>query len=601
MICYNPLDKFYKSQIGAVRQDKELKFRVKGSFDSVLLLIKKDGEIHDRRFEMINCGEFFETSVNLEVGLYFYCFQLSFNQFIGINKNYLGEITSTPERFQLTVFSNDYCVPDSLCGGIIYQIFPDRFCFSGEKRELPKNKIMHENWKDTPIFLPNKKGQVMNNDFFGGDIMGIISKLNYLKDLGITTIYLNPIFKAFSNHRYDTGDYMQIDELLGNENDLIELITQAKKLNIGIVLDGVFNHTGDDSLYFNKYGNYKTVGAYQSKDSEYYNWFNFIDYPDEYEAWWGIKTLPAINESNHDYINFITGKNGVLEHYTKLGISGWRLDVVDELPGGFVKKIRSAVKSVNDDAIIIGEVWEDASNKVSYSVRREYFQGKELDSVMNYPLKNAILSFVKTQNVNELLHTIKTQIDHYPPDVLHSLMNILSTHDTYRLITAVGGEEFSFNDKVRMSKTFIPKKDMEEATFRVMAASLLQFTLCGVPSVYYGDEIGMEGYCDPLNRKCFPWGEERQDLLVWYKKIGKIRRSYSAFNKGDFNEVFSDKGVLVFSRTDENSEVLVAINLSDKDYAFSFSGTLIELLTEKEVLNKYVLKSKSLAVFVNSL
>ena len=601
MVCYNPLDKFYKSQIGAVHQGEELKFRVKGNFDSVLLLIKKDGEIRDHWFELKNCGDYFEVSVNLEIGLYFYCFQLPFNQFIGINKDYLGEVTSTPERFQLTVFSNDYCVPNSLFGGIIYQIFPDRFCSSGEKRVLPQNKVMHENWNDTPIFLPNENGQVMNNDFFGGDIKGVISKLGYLKDLGVTIIYLNPIFKAFSNHRYDTGDYMQIDELLGNEDDLVELINKAKELNIGIVLDGVFNHTGDDSLYFNKYGNYKTIGAYQSKDSKYYNWFNFNDFPNEYESWWGIKTLPAINESDDGYINFITGKDGVLEHYTKLGIAGWRLDVVDELPGAFVKKIRSAVKGVNDDAIIIGEVWEDASNKVAYSVRREYFQGKELDSVMNYPLKNAILNFVKTQNVAELLHTIMTQIDHYPKDVLHSLMNILSTHDTYRLITAVGGEEFGFNDKVRMSNTFIPEKDMEKATFRVKAASLLQYTLCGVPSVYYGDEIGMEGYSDPLNRKCYPWGEERHDLLSWYQKIGNIRRSYSAFSKGDFNLIYSNNGVLIFSRTDENSEVLVAINLSEKDFIFSFSGALKELLIEKEVFDKYVLESKSLAVFVKEL
>ena len=220
---------------------------------------------------------------------------------------------------------------------------------------------------------------------------------------------------------------------------------------------------------------------------------------------------------------------------------------------------------------------------------------------MNYPLKNAVLNFIKTRNVNELLCTIKTQIDHYPPDVLHSLMNILSTHDTYRLITAVGGEEFSFNDKVRMSTTFIPEKDIEEATFKVMAASLLQYTLCGVPSVYYGDEIGMEGYSDPLNRKCYPWGAGRQGLLAWYKKIGNIRRSYSAFNKGDFNEIYSDNGVLVFSRTDENSEALVAINLSDKDYVFSFSGSLMELLTEKEVFDNYLLKSKSLAVLVRAL
>ena len=449
------------------------------------------------------------------------------------------------------------------------------------------------------MYLPNENGKIINNDFFGGDLKGIELKLDYLKSLGVTAIYLNPIFKAFSNHRYDTGNYLEIDSLLGDINDFKSLIEKANNLGIKIILDGVFNHTGDDSIYFNKYGNYDSVGAYQDKNSKYYKWYNFTEYPNRYEAWWGITTLPAINESNEDYVEYITGKGGVLEYYTKMGIGGWRLDVVDELPSAFVEKIRKAVKGVNEDAIIIGEVWEDVSNKISYGVRRKYLQGKELDSAMNYPLKEAIIKFIKYKDAYSLAYLVKEQIDHYPKKTLDALMNIISTHDTPRLLTVVGGEDPNGKSKAELANLMITKDNMAKAVFKLKVASLLQYTLCGVPSLYYGDEAGMQGYTDPLNRRCYPWGQEDKELIAWYKKLGQIRSNYSAFKNGDYAEIFVTEGVYIFKRFDEQTEVMVAVNLTEKAIDLQFNGKLCELISEETCVDAFTLKPSSVAIMIS--
>ncbi len=600
MVFYNPLDKHYKSQIGAVPADKNITFRVKGNFDSVVFVLKKDSDGFAVRYNMQKNNGEFSLDISFNRGLYFYYFDLG-DKFLGLGEGYLGELMDSPNYFQLTVFDNDYSIPNWLYGGTIYQIFPDRFCRFSDNKSLPNGKIYHKNWYDTPIYNPNENGKVLNNDFFGGDLKGIISKLPYLKDLGITAIYLNPIFKAYSNHRYDTGDYMSIDSVLGTQEDFEQLILKANELNIKLILDGVFNHTGDDSIYFNKYGNYDSLGAYQSKDSPYYDWYNFSEYPNIYESWWGITTLPSVNESSQSYIDFITGKNGVLEHYTKLGIGGWRLDVVDELPKEFVQKIRSAIKGVNKDASIIGEVWEDASNKISYGVRREYFQGKELDSVMNYPLKNAILQFAISGDVKDLSNVIKEQIDHYPQEVLHNLMNILSTHDTARLLTVLGGEDMKGKSKDEMAITYIKPENMALAKARLKIASILQYTLCGVPSLYYGDEIGMEGYIDPLNRKGFTWNKQDSEILDWYKFLGSLRQNYSAFSKGEYKEIYAENGAFVFTRKSQDSEILIAVNVGEKACKLEFSGELFDLVSKTSALNEFNVLPLRLAVLIKKI
>ncbi len=595
-MIYNSLSKQHKSITGAIPSDTKLTVRVKNIFDSVLLLIQKDGEEKIAEYPMNNRGDFFEVDFFLKKGLYYYWFRTGDGLFLGKGNLFDAVICEKPDKYQLTVYDKDYKAPDWIKGGVIYQIFPDRFYSSKENFRAQKGKVLREDWGGMPRFLPNEEGEVLNNDFFGGDLKGITQKLDYLKSLGVNCIYLNPIFKAYSNHRYDTGNYMEIDPLLGDIYDLKDLIDKASENGIKIVLDGVFNHTGSDSLYFNKNSTYEEVGAYQSKNSKYYSWFNFKSYPNDYESWWGIKTLPATNKQKGGYRDFIVGENGVLDYYTKLGVAGWRLDVVDEIPGDFVKDISSKVKTVNNNAIIIGEVWEDASNKISYGVRREYFQGNELDSVMNYPLRNSIIDFVKTKNPYELLNVIYTQIDHYPETSLHSLMNILSTHDTFRIISALSNIDVNGKSKEEQSRLFIEQKDLAKAIFRVKVASLLQYTLCGVPSLYYGDEIGMQGFVDPLNRKCFNWESINHDLVSWYRKLGEIRTRFSCLNNGSFELVFVDKGIFIFKRLGKK-ELLVAINISNESCYIDFEGSMHEISSGKEYKNEYNLESNSIALF----
>lgn len=600
-MIYNPLDTFYKSKIGAVSSADSIRFRVKGNFDSVLLLLRKDGDSDYSAINMQGCNNIFETTVNLDTGLYFYTFKTNFSNYIVPNDFLIGEVSSYINEYQLTVYDSDFVTPDWIKGGVIYQIFPDRFYRYNKNKSVPTYKILREDWGGIPYYKPDEKGEVLNNDFFGGDLKGIESKLEYLSSLGVTCIYLNPIFEAYSNHRYDTANYFSIDPLLGDMNDLKSLIDNAKKYDIKIILDGVFNHTGSDSIYFNKEGRYDSLGAFQSPNSPYYNWFKFIKYPKEYESWWGIKTLPATDKTNVDFINYVTGENGVINKYVDLGVDGFRLDVVDELPTDFVRHIRSSCKCSNKNSIIIGEVWEDASNKISYGVRRQYFQGKELDSVMNYPLKNAILDFVVNLNEKQLIKVINEQIDHYPSQVLHSLMNILSTHDTARLLSVVSGVKFNNLEKEKMANFKLDGELLNKAIFRTKCATLLQFFLCGVPSVYYGDEVGMQGFIDPFNRGCFPWGSEDNDMLCWYKTLSKIRKSYSCFKNGEYSTVFSDKGFIVFKRNDKNSEVLIVINLSDKEYDLTFDGMLTDLITKKKYEYYVNICKQSYGLFINSI
>ena len=451
--------------------------------------------------------------------------------------------------------------------------------------------MYHDNLNDTPNYAPDKNGKVLNNDFFGGNLQGIIDKLDYLKSLSVSIIYLNPIFKSYSNHHYDTGDYLTIDPNLGTEKDLIELIHCADNLGIKIILDGVFSHTGDDSLYFNKYNNYSGIGAYQSKNSPYFKWYDFTVFPTKYSSWWGIDILPQVNELEPSYNNFINGADGVITHYTRLGLCGWRLDVADELPSQFIKNLNKAVKSVNNNAIVIGEVWEDATNKISYGERRSYFYDEQLDSIMNYVIKDAVIEYVKTGNVDRLSYAVKEQVDHYPKAVLPLLMNLLSTHDTYRLITALAGKDMNGKTKAEMACKKLTEEAKIKGKLMVKQATLIQYTLYGMPSIYYGDEIDLEGYVDPLNRKYFTWDNMDKDLLDWFKKLGKIRSKVPALKYGDFSEVFAKDSVYVFKRSLDDDYILTAINLSDSSYKINCFQPVYDLLTGDYFTEEVEIKS----------
>lgn len=597
-MIYNPLDKHFKSITGASKHGEQLRFRVKGNFGSVLFVYFKDGE-SAKYIEMQQKGNCFEVSLLLDIGLYFYSFLVDGNSYISCGKKLNGQLSSSVVYYQHTVYDSNYDATSWLKGGIIYQIFPDRFNIGKDDGVCLDDRQIHTNLNDTPYFLPDENGKVQNCDFFGGNIQGIIDKLDYLKELNVTCIYLNPIFKAYSNHRYDTGDYMTIDPLLGNLVSFKKLIDKANDYGIRVILDGVFNHTGDDSIYFNKYNNYNSIGAYNDKKSPYISWFNFMNYPDEYKSWWGITTLPATNKAKDSgYVNFIAGEGGVIDFYTNLNIGGWRLDVVDELPSHFVKKIRQTAKKVNENAIIIGEVWEDATNKISYNERREYFWGNELDSIMNYPLKNAILDFCLEKDFDAISETILTEIDHFPKQSLDNLMNILSTHDTFRLLSSLSGVNAKGLSKEQQEKIVLSDEQISNAKKRLKIASLLQFTLCGVPSIYYGDEIAMQGFADPLNRKFFSWDKIDSEILEWYKILGKIRSGYSCFERGDYKEIYCDKGKYLFKRYDNQSALLIAVNLSDNNLDFMFSGKMFNLIDNKEFNGKISLEKFQFGVYV---
>lgn len=552
--------------IGATRwpQNVELKYEMRGEKFS------KEMHYHSTMLDMYVYEA--ELTMPETPGLVFYHFEVSFGDFVviyGNNPDRLGGVgsqyMSDPIPYQITVYKPSYKTPDWLKNGIMYQIFPDRFSVgkSGDNRGL-RDDIAVRSWGDMPYHTPEQfGGKYLANDFFGGTLEGIIEKLPYLSDLGITIIYLNPIFKAYSNHRYDTGDYEQIDPLLGSENTFKELCERAEELGIKIILDGVFNHTGSDSKYFNKDGKYNSVGAYQSQDSPYYGWYRFTHYPDKYDCWWGIKTLPAVNAHSDSYRRYIlTGENSIVKKWLRLGTSGWRLDVVDELESDFVEILRREVKSVKSDAAVIGEVWEDASNKTSYGVLRDYLGGNQLDSVMNYPLKNALIDFVLCKiTAQDFNRRINSLYENYPREAFMAMMNFLSSHDTERVLTRMADVPLTLSRPEQASYT-PSQQQRSDAYRRLHIIYTLIMCMPGMPSIFYGDEIGTEGFGDPFCRSCFDWSKADNDLHAFFKNIISMRKQSPALTCGDFEVVYGDGQVSAFIRKCSSDFKLIVANTS---------------------------------------
>lgn len=595
-IYYNPLDKTCKSITGGIKQKDNFTLTVFGNSNEPCLLILKRDEGEAQSLHMQRIGQGWSITLFLnDPGLYFYYFKIG-DKTAGCGKLRNLEFNEQIHYYQILIYSENFCTPDWFKGCIMYQIFPDRFFRSGDVH-VGEGKWLHTNWNEKPEYRMNSQGKVLNNDFFGGNLRGICAKLDYLEKLHVSVLYLNPIFQAYSNHRYDTGDYEKIDPMLGTEEDFAFLVKECKARHIRIMLDGVFNHTGDDSRYFNKYGRYDDIGAYQSKDSKYYAWYNFIEYPNKYESWWGIDNLPAVNEKCPSYIDFITGDSGVLKYWLKYELAGYRLDVADELPDEFIKKIRSSVKSAQPDALVLGEVWEDASNKIAYSKRRRYFQGEELDSVMNYPLKDAIINFVTRNDTLLLRQTLSMLRDNYPKIVLDSLMNILGTHDTVRILTAFGG--IKAKDKDEMNVLKMDPEVRKEAVACLKVAALLLFTLPGNPCIYYGDEIGMEGYSDPFCRCPFQWENIDEDLLSYFQMLTQIRSSYHVFKDCEYTELFADTNCLVYERRLPNEVIVVCVNRGYNKFDLNFKGSLFNLFDGNLFLNKYTIQPKSCSILSN--
>jgi len=465
------------------------------------------------------------------------------------------------ENLKLSVNFN---VPDWAKGKIMYHIFVDRF----NRVETPKEiegRIVHQNWNEDVTVGPNENGK-WNIDYFGGSIKGIIEKLDYIKSLGVSIIYLSPISKSQSNHRYDTANYEEIDPYVGTEEDLKELCAKAHQKGIKIVLDAVFNHTGNDSIYFNEYGSYETVGAYQSDTSPYKDFYR--KNMNGFEYWWGEKNLPVCDGYSHIWQNYIYGENGIIDKWFKLGIDGLRLDVADELTDEFIEGIRRAVKRNREDGFILGEVWKNPMR-----MNRTYISsGKSMDSVMNYLLMDALIRYFKYADVNKIKDVLNQIIYEYPKETIESLMNFTSTHDISRAINIFASDRFKVDgewawnlkdENYENSKYFRLRGEDYYRGMKVYKSYV--FTLAFLPgnlSIFYGDEIGMQGEGNLSNRKPFTWDRINNNLLNYFKYIGKIREKEKFLENANLKIIEINDKIMMFERDDK---LLTVINRSDED------------------------------------
>lgn len=471
-------------------------------------------------------------------------------------------VMGSEESFQLTVYDAAYDTPAWMRDGIMYQIMVDRFCHGEGTDALMhakdgQNIILHEDWNEMPFLNIAENGDNFANDFFGGNLEGVRQKLPYLKQLGVSVLYFNPIFCARTNHKYDTSDYRRVDPMFGDEQALARLCKEAEALGMRVMLDGVFSHVGDDSLYFNRRGTYgEHVGAYRDPDSPYYKWFTFRHWPDDYECWWGFKTLPNVNEMDEDYRRFILeDDDSVVRHWVRKGTSGWRLDVADELPMPFLRELRRQVKGVSGDAAVLGEVWEDASHKVAYGQMRSYVLGDTLDSVMNYPLRDALIAFLMAQkDAAAVAKELSSLAQNYPKPFLYALMNLMGSHDRPRILNVLAGNDGSDIPRSQRAGHRLSQEERMIGALREQLMLRFVFSVPGMPCIYYGDEAGVEGCADPFCRRTYPWGREDQDMLARYKAMAAMRNGHPVLKTGECAYIAPCSAVLGVIRKNENGK-----------------------------------------------
>lgn len=507
-----------------------------------------------------------------------------------------------PPSFQITVYDPAYETPEWMRNGMIMQIMVDRFFNVGgiNIHNLPAGSYYHAEWDEDPALVVNdRRGTNCANDFFGGNLKGVEAKLDYIRSLGVTALYFNPIFQANSNHKYNTGDYRKIDPSFGTEQDLRSLCAAAKKKGIRIVLDGVFSHTGSDSLYFNRYGNYGDGGAFNDPESPYYRWYTFNNWPEEYESWWGFNTLPNVNEDDPSFRRFIiSDSDSVIAHWMNVGAGGWRLDVADELPMDFIREIRKREKQIDPDAALIGEVWEDPSNKVAYGETRCYCAGDTLDASMNYPLREAVLAFMTLRiNAHELVRRLESMRENQPKHFFYSQMNLLSSHDRPRALCVLADVGNMEPERKYRYPIELSEDDYRHGKRRLIAAWQLICALPGMPGIYYGDEAGLYGMSDPYCRGTYPWGSEDDELLSAFRKIAAVRTASTALKTGDMKlwavgedvlmiERSTLSGMDVFGKACKKERIVVAVNRAADSRWIEHDGRTLELPAETAVLLK---------------
>lgn len=570
----------YRRPFGAVEEGQKVKLSIDIEKEIVVAieLLQFDGTKVNMGMEKeyLNSGNYrYSIEIDTEdalgvLGYYFILIDGYDRVYYGNNDEHLGGIgqiyTYNPVPYQITIYKKSN-LPDWYKEGIIYQIFVDRFCNGNDDGSInnpKKNSFIYGRWDDTPVYIKDYQGRTIRWDFYGGNIRGIIKKLDYIKSLGVNIINLSPIFKSSSCHKYDAGDYDIIDEMFGTEEDFKELCEKAKSKDIKIILDGVFSYTSSDSRYFNKAGNYDEIGAYQSPNSKYHNWYKFNRYPYGYECWWGIEGRPNINVMHNSYIDFLVNRDdSIIKKWIDLGASGWRLNVTDELPDEFIEIIRDRLDTLDKETVLIGDVWDDASNKISYSKKRRYLYGKEIQSVTNYPLRESLINFTRGYiKSDKLKKKVMSLYENYPREVFLGNINLIGTSDTERILTVLDGN-------IRCLKIIVA----------------LQFTIPGVPLIYYGDETGVTGGKDPDNRKSYPWENEDVDLIGFYKRIAQIRNGQDALKKGDFNIFDTEEDIFAFERVDENERIVVVVNVSNAQKVvrgITLEGTYLDLFNEGE-------------------
>lgn len=564
-IYYNSWLERYKQPFGAVQEGTRIKLWLSAPQESVQVFLvawKEGGSEGQKIYPMNRVAEdrfFFEAAIEEGWGLYFYYFKIVRQstdyetvQFYGFSgQGGEGRIYGSEQEvvpYQLTCYQKPEIAPAWYREAVFYQIFPDRFANGNPDRKInqpKKNTFIYATEEDEPLYIRNQQNEITRWDFFGGNLKGIQQKIPYLQELGITALYLNPIFEASSNHRYDTNDYFKIDGILGDEKEFRQLIQALHEAGIAVILDGVFSHVGKNSRYFNLSGLYgETTGAVRDPNSPYREWFTFSQYPDKYKAWWGVADLPEVRKENPQFQEFIYGdRESVLTKWTSMGVDGWRLDVADELTDEFIAGIRKNLRAYQEK-ILIGEVWEDASNKVAYDTRRKYVFGDHLQGVMNYPLRQQILDILKqSRSLQDICEEMIRYQENYPVDFYFNQLNNIGTHDTERILTMLEGSVDALDQ-----------------------AWGLMFMMPGIPCIYYGDEAGLTGGKDPENRKFFPWKEIHPELFDHCQKWIKRRKEYDALKNGAFFPFYSQtQQIFGIIRYTKQAYGIYAVNLSDQE------------------------------------
>ena len=588
-VKYDSRDESFKTPYGAVKAGTAVEFSVEalhGVTDATLVVERRQSVANQEQIQYLEPARIAMTATDIGDGrqrwtgahtfdatnVYGYHFELSIGDrdyVYGNNDNLVyqtvekgtfgvGEINFAPssaakiQRYRQTVYAPDFAVPAWAADSVIYYMFPDRFR-NGDESNDPAVGVdtteggpieLHTNWLENP-FTPGTGGDNRwNNDFFGGDLAGVIEKLDYLADLGVNTIYTTPIFEAGSNHKYDTGNYLSVDNNFGTNAQFEELTAAAKERGIRVIIDASFNHSGADSVYFDRFSRYDSLGAFEGgsvqPDSPYAGFYEFNG--QSYSSWSG---MPDLAESD-EWKNFaFRNDDSITDTWLNRGSSGWRMDVAPWVSPEFWREWRTNVKANDPDALTVAETWFDSS---------QFFLGDTFDTTMNYIFRDTALNFAKGGNAAQVYENIELMREAYPSQVFYALMNLTSTHDATRAL-----HEFGYTSANSSAATIATAKQRQRLSV------LFQMTFPGAPSVYYGDEVGVTGGADPQNRRTYPWADEGgnpdTELLADFKELIALRNSHDVLRHGSIGApLFSDENVIVLAREYEGELAITAYN-----------------------------------------